>query len=171
MSTEEEVFRLFEIKKKFLSIVPHPKVILKYYRDLKGKDENITSGLTFQSMELNEFLVKYSDELVQVRLQISNAQTNSELATVLGKLYTLQLSLLNKLSKLTSGMSVPSLENIKVSAPIDGYELFKFIRENEMGEKEIKEYIRAHIHSVDEADALLMAVLRAKKIISDGQSI
>lgn len=168
---------LFQIKSKFLSEIPHPKLILKAIvqtqNGCKSIDDIKRQSIPNENDELILVLKKYVEELIQVKLQISNALTGQELNIALIQLYKLHWSFLFSLSSYMSELELYPDENLKISDSIDAYSLIKFLEVNHIKENQIKTYICNTISnkSPEDFDVLTIACLRSRKISEHARSI
>ena len=123
-----------------------------------------------QKEELKNYLGNYIDKLLGIKLIIANSKNNSALLEGLENLHFLQISFLKKLSAyVPNDIELPNSQ-LKISTPIDGYQLIKIIEELNIEENKISEYIRSRILSanIDQFDDLVTGCLRAEKILVHG---
>jgi hypothetical protein len=160
--------QLFEIKQKFLRTIPHPKLILKQILRL-DKGFSFKAGPKVSASNLIDYIEGYEIELLAIKLKISNAKDDTALLTVLVDLLSSQYSLIQKLASYC-----PKLENeleykIKMSDPFETYAIFKFLKEEELKESEIKNYLYKELENdrAKEPSVLAVSVLRAKKITAN----
>ena len=175
-SQEELKFELFEIKKRFLQEIPHPRLIVKAIQQLtKNYDLPEISLDSFQTnllgfQEKNEALLPFLERYLQKNLRtkhaISMAETPTKLRHSLRILLYEQWMLFLKLQAyLPEDANFPDQE-LKMSAPIEVYEVIKWIRHENLQESEIKNYLYTNIFEKStEFDSLTIACLRANKII------
>lgn len=175
--TEELKLQLFEQKQKFLREIPHPKLILKEIKKLEQllslQEKNqlnysvvvLTEEVLMQ--ELVVFLEGYISDQLQLKHKVSIAQSASELYAVLTSLYQFQVALLKKLQCYVPQKVMIDDKEIKMSNSIDAYNILKRIRELNLKEKEIKDYLCDVIKAQKKPfDTLVENCLRANKIIS-----
>ncbi len=175
--TEELRLQLFEQKQKFLREIPHPKLILKEIKklehtlNLQEKSQLNYSVVVITEevlkQELEAFLEGYISDQLQLKHKVSIAQSASELHAVLISLYQFQVMLLKKLQSYVSKTLIIEDKEIKMSTSIDAYNILKRIRELNLKEKEIKDYLCDVIKAQKKPfDTLVENCLRANKIIS-----
>ena len=166
-----DIQALFEIKKKFLSVVPHPKLIKSAIKRLYIVDVDLpTTELEGQPSELIHFLEFYIDRLMKIRLRIANATNEENLAKALIDLFALHHQLLQKLASYNTELSQLSDEELKISQSVDAYEILKFVKEEIGDENQIKTYLRSLKSEVKPEDwkPLEREVLRSAKILREG---
>ena len=157
---------LFEIKQKFLREIPHPKLILKQINKLSGQKD--ISGLTEMDpkIDLKDYLKEYLNQLMPLKLNISNARSEMDLKRALQQLYCLQNGLIQKLyTYFTTDVEIDDSE-IKQSAPMDVYIYLKEIESQNVKESDIKNYLCRQFKNdqFNKFTDLAKAVLQARKI-------
>lgn len=163
MNTEE----LFLIKQKFLKEIPHPRIIKKYIDRLGGGEvEQAVSPSA--DLPLSAALDIYLEELMKSKLQIANSQDDKQLQQALKVLYSEHLVLLQKMANYWDSDEFVIPEDIKLSQPIDAYAISKFIRDNNIGETEIKRYLRDQFEAGERSNFLYQNVAQAFRLTEDG---
>jgi hypothetical protein len=166
--------RLFEIKSRFLRDVPHPKLIRKgmqQARTLAGDlltDFENTEDL--QNTDLSTFLTATVEKILKLKLAISQSTTPSELYQGLKGLYQRQWALLQALASYLPARADYPDEDLRISDPVDGYLVWRFINTSGLSEDEIKPYICKSLENEEARggrDVLITACLRSRKIISN----
>lgn len=175
MKREQEIQELFEIKQKFLREIPHPTLINKYF---KMTGSNLTEGLVFdslklvdelQELELTVFLTHYLEDLMKLKLALSNASEKITLNGLIERVFYVQFNLLWKLASYLPEEDVLE-EDVKVSTSIDPHLILKFVKERNLQEKEIKGYLCAELAGNDKNESpVLIDFIRARKIIRNGR--
>lgn len=175
-SQDELKFELFEIKKLYLREIPHPKLIIKSIQQLTKKYGLSTISFdSFQqnSLGINEkneallpFLERYLQKNLQTKHSISTAETPLKLRHFLHiLLYEQWMFFLKLQSYLPENSNFPD-QDLKMSSPIDAYEVIKWIHQRNLDESQIKDYLYTNIlENSTEFDSLTIACLRANKII------
>ncbi|MEO9531466.1 MAG: hypothetical protein ABJG68_14275 [Crocinitomicaceae bacterium] len=160
--------QLFDIKQKFLRTIPHPKLILKQILRI-DKSFEFKHGDYSHSKTLSDELNEYESDLLRLKLDISNAKEASALSNSLKNLLQLQYQLIYKLSSYAPISELDQETDIKMSDPFETYELFKFLKANDITESEIKNYLCKELKSEIEGpfSILVTSVLRAKKITAN----
>lgn len=169
--TEEEKLDFFELKQKVLGEIPHPKLIVKYANQA-GNKVGIPPFLIrkeifeIQSIALVDFLENQLNKTLILKQKIANSVHFNQLNELLIELYKLQMLFFQQLkSYLPTDVKFED-ETIKMSLPIDPYQLLKRIRERNLNENEIKPYLYTQtVTKVATTDELTAAFLRANKII------
>ena len=164
--TEEE---LFEIKQKFLREIPHPKLIQKQINHLNEKrtDEVLLENPIDESKDILSFFNNYIRILLALKLKIANAKDDNELYGFLKELYQLQLTLIKYLSDLLPEKIDFDDRNIKQSDPFDIYVYVKELKDQNVKENDINDYLcgQFELEPVRYSE-LAKAVLRARKIVA-----
>ncbi|MBN4072602.1 hypothetical protein JYT74_01050 [Crocinitomix catalasitica] len=166
---------LFELKQKFLSVVPHPKLIQSTIDRLGSENEDsdsesaIANQLLGDIRNLQDFLTTYIDLLLTIRLEISNAQSEAALRIALIKLKNIHLTLIQRLVTYSKELEFQyeSSEELKLSEPIDAYKILRFVKDSFKDDNQIKDYLRS-LNSEgieDPKNALLNEIFRSKKIL------
>ena len=160
---------LFEIKQKFLRVIPHPTLIAKQLKKL-GQPIELLKIQEFNLKELKLTLDSYTTDLLNLRLAIANAQNSDFLVQELIKVYYLHWELLFTLAHYCPEDGSINSVDVKLSDAFDTYDLSKFIVTQGIQETEIKEYLCKDlmINAPFNCSPLLLAVLRAKKIVNNG---
>lgn len=160
--------QLFEIKQKFLQIIPHPKLIQKQIDRLKEFEQK-EDEQGFIEIDLNASLAsifeQYISELLKLKLKIANSTGGTELYINLCNLKKAQNNLIKSLISYYPENCVVDDSSVKQSDPFDVYALLKELQEEKINENEIKDYLCKQF----EADTVMLselakAVLRARKI-------
>jgi hypothetical protein len=166
--------RLFEIKARFLRDVPHPKLIQKgmeQARALAGVQLTaFESAENLPDTDLSAFLTGTVERILKLKLAISQAVTPAELYAGLKGLYETQLALLQKLASYLPVMEDYPDKGLKISDPVDGYPVWRFISTYGLSEDEIKPYICRSLENEKAHgtyDVLTTACLRSRKIITN----
>lgn len=170
---------IFEIKQKFMREIPHPKLIQKQIKRAETLGNlSAQQDLNYQQFSLNAaeneadlhtFLSQHIIETSQRKHKVTQAQTFDDLRNALIALYAHQLSLLLKLQNYVDSSWQIEDDKIKMSAPIDAYEILKRIRELNLDENEIKDYLCKEIMVEKRAiDVIVVTCLRAHKILRHG---
>ena len=170
---------LFNIKQKFLQIIPHPKLILKQINLIHIKEGNLDSfpidytGILLppeiENEKLADFLNKHIKTTLSLKHNIAMAANYAELKSDLLQMYTSQIVLLKKLKLYLEIGKNYADQAVKMSDPIDSYLLLKTIQQLNLEENEIKNYLCEQIKK-EELDQNKISVhfLRANKIINHG---
>jgi len=169
--TEEEKLDFFDLKQKVLGEIPHPKLIVKYANQA-GNKVGIPAFLMrkeifhIQSITLVDFLENQLSQTLRLKQKIAHSGDYHQLNRLLIELYELQIHFFQQLkSYLPTDVKFED-ETIKMSLPIDPYQLLKRIRERNLNENEIKPYLYTRsVTKDDTTDELTAAFLRANKII------
>lgn len=160
---EEE---LFQLKQKFLREIPHPKVIASYH---KRTGEILNSNVILNTnLGLIEFLKEYSRELMPIKLKIAHAKNKTDFGIGLNFLYGLQMDLIGKLASYAS-INTSEFREIKVGAPIQNHRILQFLKERELKENSINEFIEKELASKEIANFTVLTenVIRAKLIFEN----
>lgn len=159
MNTEE----LFAIKQKFLSTIPHPKLILKQIKRLDPSFE--PSDIALSESSLEPFLEDYIKNELELKLRIANAIGSVELADALITLMNLHNSLISKLA-IYADQDAQEDTSILMSEPFAVYEILKELKNSGRIESEIKKYL----WQSDNTSLIILkgAVLKARKIKNYG---
>ncbi|MGB1103700.1 MAG: hypothetical protein ACPG21_08730 [Crocinitomicaceae bacterium] len=178
MMKQENIAELFDLKQKFLRLIPHPKLILSARKKASRytmQSEQITEmsdvelGERDAVLNAHDFLNQRITEELSLKHRIALANTFDELEMLLSELFKFQVSLCLKLQaylpKNSTGLND---QDIKMSEPFDLYEIYKTIKS--LGtDKEVREKIAAEIKDTTfEKSAITKACLRANKIIRNG---
>lgn len=175
-SQEELKFELFEVKKIYLREIPHPKLIIKSIQQLTKKYSLSAISLdSFQqnALGINEkneallpFLERYLQKNLQTKHSISTAENPVKLTHCLNiLLYEQWMFFLKLQSYLPENGNFPD-QDLKISSPIDAYDVIKWIQQRNLDESQIKDYLYTNIlENSTEFDSLTIACLRANKII------
>jgi len=169
---DSEKYVIFDLKNKFLGIIPHPKLISKAIKQARVKGglsqpiEDIAHALTdeISAQDLNEFLRHTINSLLQIKQGIASAYSYQSLANALELLLANQLNLIYKLKSYMTNVEQERLESIKVSEAIDPYAILKMIQQRNLKDDEIKNYLCTQIDQNDLND-LVSNFLRAYKIV------
>lgn len=172
--------RLFEFKSKVLQVIPPIKILKSILKKVQRITEAAALFLDFDKLnnekepeELNVnnielFLVGYQERLSIIRLVISNSTNGNEVVNQIEALRELQQDLIFKLANfdLVEGAKLEDWP-VKLSAPFKVHDLQVELKENELKETEISEYIRGQIESVEfeNFSELTLSVINAKKQI------
>lgn len=169
-------YEIFEIKQKFLREIPHPKLILKQIRLLENKaqlrqpftidDVQLTN--TPNQQELTFFLENHITETLQLKKSIANASDPNQLKAELLGLYQSQIQFLQKLASYLPEKPAYPNEEIKMSDPIDAYQVLKRIQLLNLQENGINTYLCKEIETENRTtfDIITISCLRAQKILS-----
>ncbi len=180
MTIEKNVkLELFAIKQKFLRVTPHPKLILKEIKHLTRKgnlavldsEDFLSSALQQQvsKVPLTDFLNDAITNGLRLKHQISQCDTYDHLRTVLIELLKRQWELLLKLKSYVTEIPLGADKEIKMSDPIDSYELLKGIQKLNLDENEINHYLCRNINAFEgPTDSVTQIFLRANKIVNHG---
>ncbi len=169
---DAEKYAIFDLKNKFLGLIPHPKLITKAIKQAQVKGglthsiEDIAHSLTDEigAQDLNEFLRYAIHESLQIKQVIASASSYASLAIALERLLLNQLNLIHKLNLYAPKIEEHRLESIKVSEAIDPYAVLKMIQQRNLKDDEIKNYLCTQIDQNDLND-LVVIFLRAHKIV------
>ncbi|NOQ72040.1 MAG: hypothetical protein GQ574_08570 [Crocinitomix sp.] len=175
--TEELKLQLFEQKQKFLREIPHPKLILKEMRILQRINPELDlTALTFEKIKMNadekstpleSFLESHILNELLAKQKISQALDVSPLFEALHNLFKQQVLLLKKLQSYLPTIAEGIDKDVKMSVPFDTYNMLKRIRELNLKEKEIKDYLCNVIKAQEKPFRILVEnCLRANKILS-----
>lgn len=169
MSSANFATDLFTIKQKFLSTIPHPKVIRKYIEQIDG--EVTIDNIAIEESDLYDFLNEYLNQLMGIKLSIANSDGPISLKMALIQLLSLHNQLINKLAQYVSHLN--DSFQVKLSDSIDAYEIQVFLKKNAIQENQISDYLCSHLSAdmaVLEQDELnfLNAFARAFKITRNG---
>ena len=161
--------QLFEIKQKFLQEIPHPKLIQKQLDKLTFYQSTTSSNSSLkeaEDMELTPFLAWYIQELMDVKLQISNASDGLKLYEAIDQLLQIHNLLIKKLYNYFPENTSAKDEQIKQSDAIDAYIIWKELQSSKVTENEIKDYLCSQFEQETESySEFTKAVLRARKIV------
>lgn len=177
--TEDLRYELFDIKQKFLREIPHPKLIRKQIWQIRVKGKlgekeelpysEIILNKEEKSRGLEEFLDGYIKAVLMLKHQVSQATDYSSLETVLISLFSGEIKMLKKLQTYLEVSNEYPDGDIKMSAPMDQYQILKRIRELKLNENEIKPYLCKQIEAdSNEFDVLTRSCLQANKILMHG---
>ena len=172
--------RLFELKSKFLQVIPPIKIIHSIVKKIKRITEAANvfidleklvvydTFLDLNQMSLDDFLDFYQAELAKIRLRISNTSNGYGFLNEVSVIESLQKELIFKLAKFDLPID-QYIERwpIKLSTPFKVYDLQVELKENQLKETEISEYIRGQIanDNFEKFTELTLAVINAKKQI------
>lgn len=168
---EQDKYTLFELKQKFLSAVPHPKLIAKAMVqaqvkagvEVKDVKDDTPTVAIINALDLRQFLDENITNLLLIKGKIALANDYHALAIALQSLYANHLHLIHKLNAYVPHALDFSTEAIKMAVPIDAYQVLKIIQQRNLKDDEIKNYLCANINHGD-SDELVEIFLRANKI-------
>ena len=163
--TEEQ---LFEIKQKFLQVIPHPKLIQKQIERLKKFE---LDGIPIKEIALQRkgtlqnFLSDHISESLNMKLKIANAKNGGDLYQYLCVLKKQQNLLIQKLISYFPQNVEVNDSSIKQSDPFDTYVYLKELKDQNVKENEIKDYLCTQFRKEPSMQSeLAKGVLRARKI-------
>jgi hypothetical protein len=160
---------LFEIKQKFLRVVPHPKLISKQLNKLGVQEDEVRP--ISSSGDMIVFMRYYLDTLMPLKLGIANGKTSEEIGKKILDLLHLQRSLIHELSSCFPEVIMEIDDSqIKQSSPFDVYQYIKELQGLHIGQDEIKQYLCEQFKKNDpsEFSEFAKGVLRARKIEGNG---
>jgi hypothetical protein len=172
--------RLFEFKAKVLQVVPPIKILKSIVKKIQRITEAASVFLNFDELKsqnsrgdlgnliFESFLVHYQKQLSNIRLAISNTPNGYEVIGQINELNKLQQNLMFKLADFDF-IKEAKLDDwpVKLSTPFKVYEIQVELKDNQLKETEISEYIRGQIESLDfdQFSELTLSVINAKKQI------
>jgi len=181
----EETFEMevFNMKNKFLRILPPIPLIENYCKKLEkiqmafrffyplNHSINFINPVLLSDEGLNEFLNQYQTELSKIKLQIANADSSELFILVLQHLISFQKNLHLRFDEFYHETFEDSKELIKISEPIDIFEIQEELKSNFLSENsQIKDYICKKIKDKEfESSALSKMVLQSNKILNYGR--
>lgn len=181
----EEAFELevFNMKNKFLRILPPIPLIENYCKKIEkiqtayrffyplNHSINFNNPILISTEGLNDFLNKYQTELSKIKLEIANADSSERLILVLHHLITFQKNLHQKFNEFYQETFEDSKDLIKISEPIDIFEIQEELKSNFLTENsQIKDYICKKIKDKEfESSPLSKMVLQSNKILNYGR--
>lgn len=169
---------IFDFKQKYLQkIPPIPlmnsqikiinrvekaySVFVNYSSDYKLKRQDLNSDLNIL-LFLNEYQIKLS----VVRLRISQADNGKILMYLIEELINLEKCLIDYFTRYSSQLDFEFMDKIKISEDIDIFKVQVELKEIELKESKILDYLRKNIVSSNEKvdSILLKLVLKVKKM-------
>lgn len=170
---DEEELELFTIKSGFFQEIPHPRLIAKAIQRAEVHC-GIQAVPDLEHYSLNEHsleqtLQQYLQLQNALRLDIAQSSGFSGLYINLVRLERLQTSLVEKLASYASPDWLVTFTEIKQSSPIQVYQLLQFIREHQLAENQIMDYLCQLVASGGK-DILLLSCLQCLKIVLHGRT-
>lgn len=165
------VDQLFEIKQKFLREVPHPKLITAQLKRLGVSDVVSHDKIKLSQQSLPHYLEKYLNDLMPLKLKISNANSKEELAELLLQLLHKQTRLIRVLASFYPDEVKMNDADVKQSERMDVYAVLKELQEHQLeSENEINTYLCKRLETAEKNDlsGLTRLVVQAKKIVNHG---
>ena len=163
--TEEQ---LFEIKQKFLQLIPHPKLIQKQIdrlREFKAEEFDIEDYNLNEQAELLDFFKQYITVLLNLKLKIAHSNEGGQLRQYLQVLRDIQVCLIKKLIVYIPENCEVDDSSIKQSDPFDAHAYAKELQLENVQENEIKDYLCMQFNKETSVHSeLAKGVLRARKI-------
>ncbi len=173
---------IFEWKKKYLMVIPPVKLIYSQIKKIERLNQAITVFKDYQYTtitsknstdtvkELVLFFEEYHEILAATKYAISSAENGFELIDHLQQLIQLEESLFRKLDTYATGLDFKNWDSVKISEQIDVFEAEKELKEKEIPESEIKNYLRAGIKAGQYPfeSTLVNLILKAHKTIKHG---
>ena len=175
---DESINVLFELKQKFLRLIPHPKLILSAIKKASRQNQNsepieqansVKLEVADEKLSLKDFLNYRITKELELKKIITDAETFEGLADDLRILYRHQVTICLKLQTyLPDSEEELADSEIKMSDPFDLYALLKSLSGLNTDE-EIREKIKVELRDhTFENSAITNACLRANKIIANG---
>ncbi|MDX1350187.1 MAG: hypothetical protein R3279_08070 [Putridiphycobacter sp.] len=175
---------LFTWKQKYLGNMP-PMLLVKahikkierltkaaaHFIPFENKVNQPVSSLN-QQLQLIDYLQQYHQQIMQLKLQVSNTDNGYTLIELLNQYIAIQEALFSKLSCYAPEQANQHIDNIKISQPSDFYLAEKELIEKEIPETEILNYLRSQLAIKDAGveSPLLLEVLKAKKQTNSGSN-
>lgn len=148
-------FEIFELKKKFLLVLPPIKImksLINRFKRLQLVNETLNIdnnqieldeiGIIYNHLSMVDFLTEYHQALSQYKLNISKSNHPKTIIQQIDGLIDLQTRLYFKLSdSLNISPEIAEFDDIKLSEPIETFRLEQEIMNLTLNEKELSDYI------------------------------
>jgi hypothetical protein len=175
---------LFNFKGKILQVIPPLKILEATIKKIERINEaynliapslpiqNKISSHINDNLTLIDFLKGYQIKLAEIKLQLSSSENGELFLVSIRLLMDLQKQLYIKLTNCLGGEIVDLTKfEIKLSENIDVFKIQKDLKELQLEDNKISEYIRKQINELDSKDMsyLVKSVLNsAKQIVFNG---
>lgn len=175
---------LFNFKGKVLQVIPPLKILEATIKKIERINEaynliapslpiqNKISSHINDNLTLIDFLKGYQIKLAEIKLQLSSSENGELFLVSIRLLMDLQKQLYIKLTNCLGGEIVDLTKfEIKLSENIDVFKIQKDLKELQLEDNKISEYIRKQINELDSKDMsyLVKSVLNsAKQIVFNG---
>ena len=175
---------LFNFKGKVLQVIPPLKILEATIKKIERINEaynliapslpiqNKISSHINDNLTLIDFLKGYQIKLAEIKLQLSSSENGELFLVSIRLLMDLQKQLYIKLTNCLGGEIVDLTKSeIKLSENIDVFKIQKDLKELQLEDNKISEYIRKQINELDSKDMsyLVKSVLNsAKQIVFNG---
>jgi hypothetical protein len=175
---------LFDFKGKLVQIIPPIKILeatLKKVDRINIAYNTIVSSTSFlnkissdieKSLPLIEFLKAYQVKLAEIKLQLSRTENGGLFLVSIRLIIDLQEQLYIKLTDYIEGEKVDLTRfDIKLSENIDVFKIQNHLKDLQLEDNKLSEYIRKQINELDSEDMsyLSKSVLNsAKQIVFNG---
>lgn len=149
--------KLFEWKQKYLMHIPPIKLILAHIQKIERLNAAGSHFINIESLPINDYeridlnsslavyLERYQAQILSLKLAISTTENGKVLVRLLMKLVEIQKHLLNKLVIYSPANAVHHLSNVKISDSSDFYAVQKELKEKDIPETEIMNYLSSEL--------------------------
>lgn len=171
---------LFNFKGKLLQIIPPIKILeatikkidriseaYSFFEFSKFEEDTVFNSLN-KHLDLSQFLETYQMELARIKLVLASSESGNSLTSSIKQIVKLQEQLFLKLSTYVNVDQVDlSVYDIKISENIDVFIIQNQLKELQLEDTKISEYIRRQINELDteSVSSLTRSVLNSAKQI------
>mgnify|MGYP000073638465 CR=1 FL=1 len=171
---------LFNFKGKLLQIIPPIKILeatikkidriseaYSFFEFSKFEEDTVFNTLN-QHLDLSQFLETYQMELARIKLVLASSESGNSLTSSIKQIVKLQEQLFLKLTTYVNVDQVDlSVFDIKISENIDVFIIQNQLKELQLEDTKISEYIRKQINELDteSISSLTRSVLNSAKQI------
>jgi len=171
---------IFNFKGKLLQIIPPLKILKATIKKIERINEayNVFVSTTYfnngvsnqlsNTLKLSDFLIGYQLKLAEIKLQLSSSESGESLVESIELIIDLQERLFIKLANYLGAEKIDLDKfDIKLSEYIDVFLIQNHLKELQLDDNKISEYIRKQINEldIDELSNLTKSILNSAKQI------
>jgi len=171
---------IFNFKGKLLQVIPPLKILKATIKKIERINEayNVFVSTTYfnngvsnqlsNTLKLSDFLIGYQLKLAEIKLQLSSSESGESLIESIELIIDLQERLFIKLANYLGAEKIDLDKfDIKLSEYIDVFLIQNHLKELQLDDNKISEYIRKQINEldIDELSNLTKSILNSAKQI------